>query len=93
MFLKIGIIGHNAKAIAFAKWSFLDQNVKIVKNMLKSDSRTTLELFCAKAGSKKHLIFEKWEVFESRHNWQRCEGYSLCKVVILDQKSKLSKAC
>ena len=47
-------IGHNAKAIGFAKWSVW-LKIKFAKNV----SRDTLELFCAKNGSKKHLIFEK----------------------------------
>ena len=31
---------------------------------MKNDSTITLELLYAKNGSKKHLIFEKWEHFE-----------------------------
>ena len=93
MFSKIGIIGHNAKAIAFAKWSFWIKNYNCQKHA-KSDSRTTLELICVqKNGSKKHLIFEKWHVFENRHNWPQCKGYSLCKMVIFDKSLKLSKTC
>ena len=45
-------MAHNAKATALAKWSVLTKP-KILKNMQKNDSRKTLELFCAKKGSKK----------------------------------------
>ena len=51
-------IGHNAWAIAFAKCSVWVQNYNSKKHV-KNDSRSTLELFCAKNGLKKHLIFEK----------------------------------
>ena len=51
-------IGHNAWAIAFAKCSVWVQNQNSKKNK-KNDSTSTLELFCAKNGVKKHLIFEK----------------------------------
>ena len=53
----------------------------------------TLKLFYAKSGSKKRLIFEKWEDFE---NWQKrppCKGYSLCKIISLGQKIKLLTTC
>ena len=51
-------IAHNAWAIAFAKCSVWVQNENS-KKYVKNDSTTTLELFCAKNGVKKHLIFEK----------------------------------
>ena len=35
--------------------------------------------FSAKNGSKKHLIFEKWQLLESGQNWSPCKSYSLCK--------------
>ena len=49
--------GHNAKAIAHAKYS-----VWVKKNCLKHAknlSTNTLEFFYTKNGSKKQLIFEK----------------------------------
>ena len=51
-------IGHNAWAIAFAKCSVWVQNQNSKKHV-KHDSRSTLELFCAKNGLKKHLLFDK----------------------------------
>ena len=43
--------------------------IKYAKNMIKKLSTSTLDLFYAKNGSKKQLIFEKWDHFE---NWQKC---------------------
>ena len=40
-------IGHDAKAIAFAKWSVWVKNKNCQKGA-KNDSTTTLELLCAK---------------------------------------------
>ena len=54
--LKIGQNGHYAKATAFAKQSVWGQ-----KKHAKKDSRKTLQLFYAKNGSRKQLLFEKWE--------------------------------
>ena len=57
--MKIGKNGHNAKAIAFAKWSVCVKNEKCQKHAIK-DSTSTLDLFYAKKnGSKNKLIFEK----------------------------------
>ena len=50
--------GHNAKAIAHAKYSLGLKNEKCKKGA-KNDSTTTLELLCAKNLSKKQLVFEK----------------------------------
>ena len=44
-----------------------------------------------KNSSKKHLIFEKWDIFE---NWQKSpshKGHSLCKMITLGQKLKIPK--
>ena len=51
-------IGHDAKAIVFAKWSVWVKNYKC-QNGAKNDCTTTLELKCEKNRSKKQLIFEK----------------------------------
>ena len=51
-------IGHNAKAIGFAKWSVWLKNLNCQKHA-KNVSRNTPELFCAKNGFKTQLIFEK----------------------------------
>ena len=58
IFFQIAKIVHYAKAIAFAKWSVLVKNSHFQKHV-KNVSRTTLKLFCAKNGSKKHLIDKK----------------------------------
>ena len=47
----------------------------------------------AKNGSKKHLIFEKWDDNENGQKWPLCKGYSLCKMVSLGQKLKSPKIC
>ena len=57
-FLKISKIGHNAWTIAFTKCSNLFKNESSIK-CLKNGCKSTLELFCAKNGFKKHLIFQK----------------------------------
>ena len=90
--LKIGKNGHYAKAIAFAKWSVWVKNSNCEKHA-KNSSRSTLQLYYAKNGSKKELIFEKREHFENWQKWPQCKGYSLCKVVSLAQKLKISKTC
>ena len=51
--------GLNAKAIAHAKWAVWGQKLKYAKNVRKTVSTSTLQLFYAKNGSKKQLIFEK----------------------------------
>ena len=78
-------IGHRAKAIALAKWSLYVKNWKSQKHA-KNDSLITLEYFCAKNRSRKHLIFEKWDNFENRSS-------CLDKMVSLSQKLKFRKTC
>ena len=39
--------GHNAKAIAHAKWAVWGQKLKYVKNVRKTVSTSTLQLFYA----------------------------------------------
>ena len=52
--------GHNAKAIAHAKYITLGQKIKMPKIGAKNDSTTTLELLlCKKPARKNSLIFEK----------------------------------
>ena len=75
----MGKSGHHAKAIVFARNGEFRSKIKILKKQAKNDSLNTLELFCAKNGSKKHLIFEKWPLLENRQKWPPCKGYSLCK--------------
>ena len=50
--------GHNAKAIAHAKYSVWVKKENCLK-YAKNVSRNTLKLFYAKNSSKKQLIFEK----------------------------------
>ena len=61
-FSKITKIGHNAWAIAFAKCSLWVKNSNSNKGV-KNDPRSTLDLFCAKNGFKKHVKFEKLTSF------------------------------
>ena len=56
--MKSGKNGHNKKGIAFAKWSVWLKNKKCQKHAIK-DSASTLDLFYAKNGPKKQVIFEK----------------------------------
>ena len=81
-------IVHNAKA--HVKYSLWVKNYKCQKRA-KNDSTTTLELMCAKNGSNKQLIFEKWEHFENGQNWPQCKGP--CKILTLGQKLQIPKTC
>ena len=54
--------GHNAKAKAHAKWAVWVKN-EICEKHAKNGSTITLQLFYAKHGSKKQLIFEKMRAF------------------------------
>ena len=90
--LKMAKIGHDAKVIAFAKWSVWVKNWKSQIGG-RNDSTSTLELLCAKNRSKKHLIFGKWEHFKNGQNCPRRKRYSLCKMVSLGQKLKMPKRC
>ena len=84
--------GHNAKAKAHAKYSVWVIKKKLPKTC-KNVSTNTFQLFYAKKGSKKQLIFEKWEHFENGQKWPQCKGYSPCKILTLGQKIKLPKTC
>ena len=84
--------GHNAKAIAHAKYSVWVKKQNYVKHA-KNVSTNTLDLFYAKNGSKIQVIFEKWEHFENGQSWPQCKDYSPCKILSLGQKIKLSKTC
>ena len=50
--------GHNAKAIAHAKWAVWVKN-EICQKRAKNCSTSTLQVFYAKNGSKKQLILEE----------------------------------
>ena len=77
-------IGHLAKAIAFAKWSVWVKNKKCQKHA-KNHSRRTLALFCGKNSSEKTPNIG---VLQNGLSWK---GYSLCKMVSLDQELKMPK--
>ena len=70
----------------------LGQKIKLPKTCEKRFYKH-IKLFYAKNGSKKQLIFEKWEHFENGQKWPQCKGYSPCKILSLDQKIKLPKTC
>ena len=89
---KIGKNGHNAKAIAHAKWSVWVNNYNCLKDA-KNVSTNTLKLFYARNGSTKQLIFEKREHFENGQKWPQSKGYRPCKMVSLRQKLKMPKRC
>ena len=91
-FWKLAKMATMQKAIAFAKWSFWSKIKSAEKHAIK-DSTSTLDLFYAKNGSKKQLIFEKWDHFENWQKWPQCKGSSLCKMVSLVQKLKMPKTC
>ena len=58
--------------------------------MSKSILLKHLELFCAKNGSKKHEIFQKWDHFQNGPSWK---GYNPCKILTLAQKLKFQEIC
>ena len=45
-----------------------------------------IKVVVCKNCSKKHLIFDNWELFENGQNWPRRNGYSLCKIISLGRK-------
>ena len=77
-----------SKGYRLCKIVTLGQKLKMHKNMPKR-FYNTLQLFYAKNGSKKQLIFEKWEHFENCQKWPPSKGYRLCKMVTLGQKLKM----
>ena len=85
--------GHNAKAIAHAKYSLWVKKLKLPKTCEKRFYKHIRVVLCKKNGSKKQLIFEKWEHFENGQKWPQCKGYSPCKILTLGQKIKLPKTC
>ena len=86
-------IGHDAKALVFAKWSVCVKNYT-GQNGAKNGCTITLELMCEKKKpSKKHLILEEREHFENGQKWQQRKGFSLCKMVSFGQKLKMPKRC
>ena len=85
----MGKNGHNAKAIAHAKYSVWLKKSHCLKHA-KNVSTNTLELFYAKNGSNKHLILQNWEHFKNGQKWPQCKDYSPCKILTLAQKNKIA---
>ena len=77
--------GHNAKAIAHAKWAVWVKNLNCLKHA-KNVSTNAFKLFYEKNGSKIQLILEKREHFENGQKWPQRKGYSPCKMGSLGQK-------
>ena len=88
--MKIAKNGHQAKAKDFAKSSLWVKNEKCLRTCYKR-FYNTLQLIYSKKGSKKQLIFERWEDFENSQKWPPSKGYRLCKIVSLGQKLKMPK--
>ena len=61
------------KIVSFLVYLLLLLFLRFFFLALKNDSRTALELFYAKNGSKKHQIIEKWQDFEK---WLFCKGWT-----------------
>ena len=78
------------KGYSLCKILSLGQKIKLPKNA-KNVSINTLKLFYAKNGSKKQLIFEKWEHFENGQKWPQCKRP--CKILSLGQKLNMPKTC
>ena len=50
-----------------------------------------MQLFYAKNGSQKQLIFGKWEHFQNFHKWPQSKDYRRRKIVTLGQNLKMHK--
>ena len=84
--------GHNAKAIAFEKWSGWVKKIKLPKTCEQLLFKHIKDVLCKKRLKKTINIREMrrfWKLEKSR----QCKGYSLWKVVSLGQKIKLPKTC
>ena len=79
------------KRYSLCKMLSLDPKLKITKNTQKNDFTSTVQLFYARNGARKQLIFRKREDFKILQKWPLCKDYSLCKMLSLDQKLKLPK--
>ena len=75
---------------SLCKMLSLDQKLKLPKTC-QNDSRSTLELFYAKNGTPKQLIIDKRDDFKICQKCPLWKGYSLCKMLSLDQRLKLPK--
>ena len=73
-------IGHNAKALAFAKLSVWVK-IKNSQKPAKKHSRNVFKLLCAKNGSQKHFILEKAQLCYHGQNWVQWKGYRFWKSV------------
>ena len=74
--------------IAFANPHF-GSKIKNAKKKCWQLFYNTLQLFYAKNGSKKQLLFEKFYHFENGKKSQPSKGYNLSKILTLGQKLKM----
>ena len=81
----------HAKAIAFAKSSLRVKKNKIAKKVSKTSLQTHYTNSMQKKSVEKHLIFEKWVLFEFWQKWPPCKVSRFCKIFTLGEKMKLEK--
>ena len=84
--------GHNAKAIALAKWSVWVKKIKLPKTCEKRFYKHITEVL-SKKWLQKTLYIREMRGFWELEKWAQCKGYSPCKMVSLGQKVKLPKTC
>ena len=76
--LKFAKNGHQANAIDFAKSSLCVKNGKCLRTCYKR-FYNTLQLIYAKKGSKKQLIFERWEILKIAKNGHKAKFIDCAK--------------
>ena len=81
------------KGCSLCKMVSLGHKLKLPKICEKRLFKDNAVGVMQKTGSKKHLIFEKWDDSKNGQKWPLCMGYSLCKMVSLGQKLKSPKIC
>ena len=82
--------GHNAKAIAHAKYSVWVKKSNCLKHA-KNVSTNTLKLFYAKNGSKKQLIFENESILKMAKNGHNAKAIAHAKYSVWVKKSNCLK--
>ena len=78
-----------SKGYSLCKVVSLSQKVTMQKSMLKTFLQHNTVDLCE--GSKRRLIFEKWDRFENWQNWPPGKGHRLCKSLTWGQKLKMQK--
>ena len=53
--------------------------------MRKKFSKSVFKVLCAKDGSQRHLIFEKWQLFHHGQNWQKGNAIAFAKLSIVSK--------